>query len=83
MRAMMLDVVKARAELFLRNAKNASQLVFQISHSCCVTESILNLRSLQTRNTSGSVQNFLMQMRRWISGYPDVVQILESNARLF
>jgi hypothetical protein len=42
--AMMLDVVKARAQLLFRHAKHARQLVFQIAHLRSVAEPIFDLR---------------------------------------
>src|ERR1043165_2826090 len=83
MGAMMLDVVKTRAQLLFRHTKHTREFVFQIPHSCRVAESILNLRSCETRNTRRCKEYFLVQMRRWISGDSDVVQIIEPNACLF
>ena len=48
-----------------------------------VTESILDLRSLQTRDTSGRVENFLVQVRRWIARDADVVHLFEPHAGRF
>src|ERR1700752_677058 len=80
MRAMMLDLVKAGADLFFRQIKNARHLVFQITHAGRIAEPILDLRSSQTRAASGSKENFLMQVRRRISGYPDVVEVSEPHS---
>jgi hypothetical protein len=47
MRAMVFDVVKARAQLFLLHAKHARQLVLQIAHLRSVADSIFNLTACE------------------------------------
>ncbi len=56
---MMFDVMKARAQLFFRDAKHACEFVSDVAHFRGVTESILDLPRV-TRNTHRSKQNLLV-----------------------
>ena len=56
---MMLDVVKARTQLFFRDAKHARKFVLHIAYFRGVAESILNLLSCKLRTRVAANRIFL------------------------
>src|SRR4030095_6454694 len=77
--AMMLDVMKARAQLFLRNAKHAREFILHVTDFRGVSESIFGL-TRQFRNPCGCKQDLLVQVRRRISRDPNMVQFFNTDA---
>ena len=77
---MMLDVVKARAQLFFRDAKHARKLILHVAYFRGVPESILDLMTRQLRNPCGGKQDLLVQVCGWIARDSNVVQIFNTDA---
>ena len=78
---MMFDVVKLRAQVSFRNSEGTCELVFHVTHSRSVRETILRLAKHTW--TRSRVENLLMQVRRRIARDADVVHVLEPYVRCF
>src|SRR6185369_7489071 len=80
---MVFDVVKARAQVLLRHVEHTRELIFEIANLRRVAETVFDLSSGKRRDTRRCEKDLLVQVRRWITGDPDVVQILSTDAGLF
>ena len=59
---MVFDVVKARAQLFFRDAEHAREFILEVAHLRSIAESILDLPGV-TRNAHRGKQDLLVQVR--------------------